>query len=927
MKSSQFAPLAIACALSIASATATFAVDPITSTWSGQDANSDWFDAGNWSAGVPSQPGDVAIIRSNSIASRRPVLSGPVSVGQLQFLMLSGQATVGGTGLVTFDQPGDAPARLVVGTPTPTEATLSTPWGVAAGETLSIEVPTSRTLFLLGTMTSAEGDIELSGGGVADFRLGNAAWNGDLAVRGGILRVRQGAVFGSTAGLTSIHASGTLEIATSNAINEPMQLNGGSLEVSTSNNGISGPIAVDADSRIHARSNFQLQSNLTGPGGLTLSGLASSGTLFVSGDNSYQGLTVVSGGRVTVRSANGLGATTAGTQIKTGGHLQLEAPTAEPLLLQGGTVYLTSAATATGLVTMESGTLSLTADGNYQQPITLAGKGSPITIAGRSQLTGGVVGKGDLTADGMVQVHTNPLSHQGGLNVTGEWILDGPNTYTGNTHVTGILEANHPQALGLSDSPVTVDGGVLRLGTAFTRDIYLAGGGLNVPDAGTVIDGQVRMNASSRSPLTYGSIGGKGTFNGEIIFEPSTYSRATVNGGQFNGTITGSVDLLTFGSISPEATRLNTNNSYRGMTLVQNGRVEANAARALGSADDGTMVSYAQLDLNVDVDEPIIVDHSGKVLVNVQQSRLPRMFRTDMFNPPRTQELVLNHAGTYSEHVEAAEGTLRVNHNTTITGATIREGGGVVVADGAALTLVDEGLELQSGSLSGRIEGVGLLRKTSGFEARVSNLQGFDGRIDIESGRLRVVDGAGLGTGNGATHLIGQNSVLFFNLRDGGTFDDDIYLNNSQGDLRVPALYVARESTGNSSVRLAGTLDLGSQGSSLGGPDSLSTSDGINLYIAGRVTGGSVSTYGRRAMFFVETPNADYSGDTNLVQGTMVLTGEGRLNSTSAIHLHEVEASHKGTLELANRITRRDDRIDDEFPCIFMAANSPVSAP
>ena len=160
---------------------------------------------------------------------------------------------------------------------------------------------------------------------------------------------------------------------------------------------------------------------MSGAGGLIKQG---SGTLTLSGANTYSGTTTISAGTIKVANDAGLGSTLGGTTVASGATLDLQnvAVGAESITLSGGTL--------TDVTSTLSGDITLTANSSL-----------------------GATNSGDtLTLSGVIS---------GGYGITkvgaGTVVLSGTNTYTGTTMISaGTLSVTG----SLSDSTaVTVSSG------------------------------------------------------------------------------------------------------------------------------------------------------------------------------------------------------------------------------------------------------------------------------------------------------------------------------------------------------------------------------------------------------------------------------------------------------------------------------------
>jgi fibronectin-binding autotransporter adhesin len=251
-------------------------------------------------------------------------------------------------------------------------------------------------------------------------------------------------IFKALGGISEVNTSGNSTVGAQSSLT----LTGGTLDL----NGQT--LAIDTPSfQQGTLQNVGEISSASGPGNSDNLLKSSTGTLVLTGNNSYTGLTRVQSGILNIRSSNALGAVGNGTIVSSGASLYLEGgitTTAEPLTLSGTGSNSTGALrnvsgnnTYSGLLTLgadtsifsDSGSLSLshtgTITGNYNLSLGATGSTPRNTIA--SSL--GVVGRG--------------------LNVnSGTWVLTGASTYTGVTNIFsgGTLILNG----SLANTPVSV---------------------------------------------------------------------------------------------------------------------------------------------------------------------------------------------------------------------------------------------------------------------------------------------------------------------------------------------------------------------------------------------------------------------------------------------------------------------------------------
>jgi fibronectin-binding autotransporter adhesin len=145
-----------------------------------------WFNAPQWSAGVPNSPGAIAQLQLVGGTSQLAV-GGPVSIEQL-LMQGTGATTLQGVGPFTFvtDGAGELLMQLSAAGGT-ASATSSVPLQWDAAGVLRIDVGTQSLLQVNGAIGAVSGGMIKTG--VGELRLGgvNTAWSGGLDVVGGVV--------------------------------------------------------------------------------------------------------------------------------------------------------------------------------------------------------------------------------------------------------------------------------------------------------------------------------------------------------------------------------------------------------------------------------------------------------------------------------------------------------------------------------------------------------------------------------------------------------------------------------------------------------------------------------------------------------------------------------------------------------------------
>ncbi|EGL5448354.1 fibronectin-binding autotransporter adhesin ShdA [Salmonella enterica] len=311
-----------------------------------------------------------------------------------------------------------------------------------------------------GVLQVGEGELEntLSGSGslvktgTGELTLsGDNSYSGDTTITGGtltadhadslgtgviansgVLQVGEGELENTLSGSGALVKTGTGELTLSgdNTYSGGTTITGGTL---TADHADSLGTGVIANSGVLQVGEGELENMLSGTGSLVKTG---TGELTLSGDNTYSGGTTITGGTLTADHADSLGT---GVIANSG-------------VLQVGEGELENTLSGSGLlVKTGTGELTLSGDNSYSGDTTITG--GTLTADHADSL-----GTGDIDNSGVLQVGEgeleNTLSGSGSLvkTGTGELTLSGDNTYSGGTTIDdGVLIATNVNALGGGD--------------------------------------------------------------------------------------------------------------------------------------------------------------------------------------------------------------------------------------------------------------------------------------------------------------------------------------------------------------------------------------------------------------------------------------------------------------------------------------------
>jgi autotransporter-associated beta strand protein len=399
---------------------------------------------------------------------------------------------------------------------------------------------------------------------------GANSYNGTTNLRAGTLVLNNNTALGAGSLSTLTIISGTLDVTNGSTItltnNYTQSWNGdfaflgtnGSLNMGT------GAVTMNASRTVTVSNGTLTVGGAIGGStfGLTKNG---SGTLVLSGANTYNGTTTVNNGTLTLGAADRIADTSnlnvAGGTFNLGGFNEtLGSITGSGNITLGAgtlTTNSTSNTTFSGLISgtgglTKNGTSTLTLSGNntYNGTTTINAGTIEIAAAGRlgaGNYTGNISNSGGLIHSGTTnQILGGILSGSGSLtqNAASTLTLSGANTYNGTTTIkSGTLVIGHATGLG-SGGNISFTGGGLQYGSGITTDI------------------SSRIKNSTLAILV--------DTNGNNVTFASALDSTNAGGFTKNGT-----GILTLGG----------NNTYAGNTRINAGTVEIGAAGRLGAGN------------------------------------------------------------------------------------------------------------------------------------------------------------------------------------------------------------------------------------------------------------------------------------------------------------------------------------------------------
>lgn len=598
----------------------------------------------------------------------------------------------------------------------------------------------------------------------------------------------------------------------------------GNIVVVTGSHVINAPVAVDAQGVAVDVGSSTIPHSLTINGVLSGSSAAvtktGTGDLFLAGNNSYGGGTVLGGGRINVNSATSMGLTSAAATFS-GGTLQLGATlsgiTRSYLLTgansaiidtngfdlgYGGVISPVSGATG-GLTKNGAGIMTLTAAQTYTGTTSVGG--GELLLATGGSISGGSV---NTTTAGGGLIHTTNTgtitATFGTLNPqTGGLFMDAA---SGNVTFSGSLTAINTTSNGNS-SPIRVTSGTLsassiqlgRTGLSTTvepvaapvnTNLYLSGGAVNV--SGDLIVGAYTGSTAPNSSVVTRVDGGTLTVGGAIsigVNNAGRWSYFDMNGGT----------LVNTGALADSG-------------LVIGGPLIGKAAFLMHAGT--ATVERIQFGRG-------IVDGQG--LLNISGGTLY----------VGSGGISLGSTGVYTSEIRLSGGTLGAKASWSSTmpfGITVAST--IKAADAAAAPF--------DISIAGVISGVGGLDKTGTGALTLSGANTYTGPITVTAGSLNITGDSSAATGAvtvlSAAKLGGNGNI-------GGNVTIQSGAHHALAVAATSGTQVTRTITGTLDLQAGNILDLTSAGPVAGGVYILATATGgitgtpTTVNLAGGVTG------------------------------------------------------------------------------------------
>lgn len=612
-------------------------------------------------------------------------------------------------------------------------------------------------------------------------------------------------------------------------------------------------------------------SNGSGGGSMTKTG---TGTLILSGDNSYAGATTVSSGTLKLASTTALGAT-AGVTISAGATIDLNGQTTDRAF---SSINGTGVSSLGALINSSGTTAVVTGTTALATATTIGGSGN-ITISNATGLTGSVlltkIGTGTLTVIDSTTTSTRTGTNQidaGTLRIqattaiapigTGSYALNGgtlsmgfdvanPMTNVVNVISSSTIIADRASAgagsftetlstLTIGGSTLTVKpGDNVTSGTMGLTFGSVSIGGVSMKPGNPVFD--VQSTANAALTLTLGALGDQAIAPRTITFQNSGAAASTV--------------VLATAASLVDGTIININNGTNaGVT------VNLNIAAALGSLSQVNV--YGNSTLTAGVTSIVLGSLGGSGTVNATGA-----FTLTIGNAASATLLNSNFSGVLANGTgtltltKAGLGTLTLSGSTsnTFTGATTVAAGTLVLAKTGGASAVTAVLNI--GNAAASTTGNATVR-LDGDNQIAYALAGLNDFVTINAGGTLDLNG----------HLLTVNSFAGFGATVSGS--GALAVNRTGGSITFGGIST-----------ISSTVQLTTAGSGSATRSFATTNVTDQLTISGSLT-ESAGVSGLVAKTFLGTVilsgNNSYTGTTTVSAGILNIRSANALGTTAS---------------------------------------------
>lgn len=588
-------------------------------------------------------------------------------------------------------------------------------WGAGGG---TLDINAAGNTFTVAQNLGAGGALTKIGAGTLVLS-GTNQYTGGTSINGGTLVAGSNGNLGAVSGGLNFNG-GTLRLSSAfdNARAVTLGAGGGTIETVTGSSTFSGVIS--------------------GAGKLTKTG---AGTMILTGADSATGLTTVTAGVLQIGGGGTTGSIA--SNIANSGSVVFNRSND---LAYAGVISGGGSLTKSG-----AGTLTLTGDSTYTGATTISAGTLQVGNGG----TTGWLASNAVTNNGALnfnrsdnKTYSGSISGTGSVvkSGTGTLILDGTNSYSGGTTISGgTLQVASDAKLGATTGKVTLDGGTLSLAGTITSarafsitsnngtidtgadadtlsGVVSGAGKLTKTGSGTLVltgantySGGTTISAGT---LQLGSGAAAGSITGNVV-NNATLAFNRSDSSTFSGVISGSGTLKQSGTGTTILTGANT---YTGNTVIERGVLQVGNGTATGAISDNVTNSGT-----LAFDRSDSYTYSGTIT------------GTGSLKQSGAGTLILTGANTFTGLTTIESGTLQLGAGST---------GGSLSGDilNKSALVVDRSDDFSFGN---KISGSGTFDKRGAGKLTVTGDNDYSGKTTISAGTLQIGNGGGTGSING----------------------------------------------------------------------------------------------------------------------------------------------------------------------------------
>lgn len=404
--------------------------------------------------------------------------------------------------------------------------------------------------------------------------------------------------------------------------------------------------------------------------------------------------------------------------------------------------------------------------------------------------------------------------------------------------------------------PTTISAGTIQLGVTNS---------LRASSALTVSSGAT-LDLNGFSQAFTSTLAGSGTITN--TGDTATLSLNATANTEFSGTISGNI-ALTKGAGSDSILTLSgaSSNTYTGVTTVNLGTLALNKSGGVTAIAGNVVVGDGSTSTDA-----LRLDASNQIADSSSVS----LASNGVFNVNGLLETIGSLTGVSGSNVSLGGGSLTIGGT-----ATSSYGGTVILGTGGTLTVGGTA----DAAFSGLISGAGSLTKRGSGVFTLSANNSYSGVTTIEGGTVSV---ASLAVGGTSSPLGGANTTASNLVINGGTLRYTGVGHTTNRLFTIGTSGAKLEANGSGAMSFTSSSSLAFSGSGARTLELSGSSTADNIFsptIGNESGGGATSVVKSGTGKWIFTRTQTYTGSTSITEGTLALSGDGAVASSSTIRI------------------------------------------